>query len=60
LLGLIGFAPKLKRFRPHHWATAIALGLAVAIFSIMMIYSFTYANRYIGPKLDKIEAAAPK
>lgn len=60
LLGLIGFAPRLKRFRPHHWATAIALGVAVVVFSAMLVYSLKYAGRVFGPELRKIEDSAPK
>lgn len=34
LLGLVVVAPALHHFRPHHWATAVALVVAVAIFGV--------------------------
>jgi hypothetical protein len=45
LLALIVVAPELRRFRPHHWFTAVALALASLIFGIMLVDSFRYADR---------------
>lgn len=37
LLGLLIVAPSLRRFRPRHWATAIGLVAAVAIFGVLVL-----------------------
>ena len=44
-LGLIVVAPKLSRFRPRHWLTAGALAIALLIFGVMLVDSFSYAQR---------------
>jgi hypothetical protein len=59
LLGLIVAAPALKRFRPHHWATAVLLVVVVAVFAVALADSFRYAGRAIGPKLQQLEKSAP-
>jgi hypothetical protein len=60
VFGLIAFAPSLKRFRPYHWYTAIALTLALIVFAFLFIKSFRYAGKKIQPKLLDIESTAPK
>jgi hypothetical protein len=45
--GLIVVAPRLSRFRPHHWFTAGALILAMLIFGITLADSFKYAHRML-------------
>ena len=45
LLALIVVAPNLRRFRPHHWFTAVTLALASLIFGVMLVDSFRYADR---------------
>ncbi len=59
-LGLLAFATSLKRFRPRHWLTGIVIVLATIIFFFMLVKSFRYAGKIIQPKLEKIEATAPK
>ncbi len=59
-LGLIAFAPSIKKFKLHHWLTAIVILLALAIFAFMLIKSFSYVGKIIEPKLLKIETNAPK
>ena len=46
-LGLLAIAPRLSRFRPHHWFTAVALLLAVLVFGVMLADSFHYAHRIL-------------
>jgi len=60
LFGLIGFAPSLKRFRPHHWVTAIILVLAMGLFVLLFIDSFKYAGEKLGPRMHRMETAAPE
>ncbi|MFH1370659.1 MAG: hypothetical protein ABII09_05165 [Planctomycetota bacterium] len=57
---LIAFAPSLKRFRPHHWFTAIILLAVVVLFFIMLVKTYNYAGKTIGPKLHNMESVAPK
>lgn len=59
LLGLIAFAPTLKRFRPRHWWSAAIILVAVVIFALLLVESFQYARRVIGPHLHELEATAP-
>jgi hypothetical protein len=58
LLALVTVAPALARFRPSHWATAVALGVAVIIFGITLVDSFEYANRLL-IRIQVIEQSQP-
>jgi hypothetical protein len=60
LLALIASAPALNAMRPRHWATAVALVLAVCAFGVLLADSFKYAARRIGPALDNLERHAPQ
>jgi hypothetical protein len=57
---LIAFAPSLKRFRPHHWFTAVILIVVVALFFILLVKTYNYAGKTIAPKLHNMESVAPK
>ncbi len=59
LFGLIAFAPTLKRFRPHHWVTAIVLIITLVTFLLLFFKSFNYAGEKLGPKIQRIESTAP-
>lgn len=59
VFGLIAFAPSLKRFRPHNWVATVVIAIAVGIFFFMLIESFQYAGKIIGPKLHEIETTSP-
>jgi len=59
LLGIIAAAPAIRQFRPRHWTTAVALGIAAIVFAIMLRDSLRYAGRRIGPRLQTIESTAP-
>jgi hypothetical protein len=59
VLGLIAYAPTLRDFRPPHWWVTVGMGLAVSAFFVMLIESFHFAHRIIGPKLYQIEAHSP-
>jgi hypothetical protein len=60
LFGLIAYAPSIKKFRPRHWWSAVAVTLAVAVFFAMLMESFHYARRVMGPRLEEIESHAPR
>ncbi len=57
--GLMAYAPAFKKFRPRHWWSAVILAAALVVFSILLVESFRYAHRIIGPRLYEIEAASP-
>jgi hypothetical protein len=58
LLGLIVIAPAFRHFRPHHWATAAALCVAVIIFSVALLDFFRYADRLL-LRIHIIEKSQP-
>jgi hypothetical protein len=58
--GLLAFAPSLKKLRPHHLLTGIALLLITIIFFFMLVESFKYTRRIIRPRIEKMEITNPK
>jgi len=60
VLGLLAFAPDVKRFRPHHWWSAALLVVLVPLFFAMMIHSSKYAQKRLAPVFEKLEAGQPK
>ena len=54
LLGLVATSPALRQFRPRHWATAIALIATLALFGIVLLDSYRYAGRKLGPYLEQV------
>jgi hypothetical protein len=60
LLGLLAYAPAIRRFRPHHWITAMLIAVAAAAFFALLTESLKYANRVVAPKLHRIESTAPR
>jgi hypothetical protein len=59
MLGLIAFAPVLKKFRPRHWAIGLAIAIAVAIFVVLLGDLYQHAGRIVGPELRRIESSSP-
>lgn len=59
LFGLIAYAPAVKKFRPQHWWSVVILLLLLAVFLFLLVESFHYAHRIIGPRLYEIEADSP-
>jgi len=60
VLGLLAFAPNVKRFRPHHWWSTVLLMVLVPLFFAMMIHSSKYAQKRFGPLFEHLEAGQPK
>ena len=60
VFGLLAFAPSLKKFRPHHWITAIFLIVLLLIFVFLFVKSFKYAGEKLALKFYEIESTAPK
>src|SRR5688572_19946185 len=58
--GTIVYAPALKRFQPHNWVTAIVLAVAVALFGVTLVQSLRWADRDLGPELERLEQDAPR
>jgi hypothetical protein len=58
LLGLAAVAPALRRFRPHHWATAAMLAVAVVVFAILLVDSLQYADRLL-LRMEVVEESQP-
>jgi hypothetical protein len=58
LIALIAVAPELRRFRPHHWFTAVALALASLDFGMMLVDSLRYADR-LRLRILQLEDAQP-
>jgi hypothetical protein len=59
IFGLLAFAPSIRRFRPHHWLTAVVLLLLLVIFILMLVESLHYAGKIVQPKLLKMETKSP-
>jgi hypothetical protein len=60
LLGVIAFAPGLKRMRSHHWATAGVTAVAVVTFYWMLFKSLHLAEARVGPRLQELEESGPQ
>jgi hypothetical protein len=55
LIGLVAFAPSLKRLESHHiWAFVVVL-LAVVGFGAVVIISGGYIGNLVGPRLHELE-----
>lgn len=59
LLGLIAFAPSLKRFRPRHWAVVVFLVVATVGFVTLLIRSVWAVERKLLPRLEQLDAPSP-
>ncbi|MGZ4965004.1 MAG: hypothetical protein ACXWJB_14700 [Limisphaerales bacterium] len=55
VLGLIAFAPSLRRFEVKHLWGAIILGLAVAAFGYVLVLAGNEVGHLVGPKLHELE-----
>lgn len=58
VLGLATVSPSIGRFRPHHWITAAALLIVVAVFGVLLADSVRYADRLL-LRIQIIEASRP-
>ncbi len=60
LLGLVAAASSIRRFRPRHWVTAVALAVCLLLFAAAMMQSLGYAGRAFGPRLERLEESGPQ
>ena len=59
VLGLIAFAPEIKKFRPRHWWSAVLVLVSVVVFFLMMAESFQHVGQRMGPRLHELEQRSP-
>ena len=55
LIGLVGFAPELKRLEARHFRGFIVLLLAVLAFGIVIVIAGGYLGNLVGPRLRELE-----
>jgi hypothetical protein len=55
VLGLIAYAPAMRRFRPRHWATATIVAVMTAAFFVLLIDSFHHITSRVGPHLRRLD-----
>jgi hypothetical protein len=58
LLALATVAPSMRRLRPHHWLTAAMLLIVVAVFGVLLVDSFRYADKLL-LRIQIVEASRP-
>jgi hypothetical protein len=58
VLGLITYAPSMRRFEVKHLWGAIILGLAVLGFCYVLILAGNEIGNLVGPKLHELEASS--
>jgi hypothetical protein len=58
LLCLAAVAPAWPRLRPHHWATAATLVVAVVVFAVLLVDSLRYADRLL-LRIQIVEQSRP-
>lgn len=56
LIGLVAFAPSLKRFEKEHFWSFIVLVLLVAGFGVVLFISSNYIGNVVGPRLHDLES----
>ena len=60
VLALIAYGSTIRKWRPQHFITLIALVLVLAAFGYEMKKSLVWANRRFGPELYKLEEKGPQ
>ncbi len=60
LLGLVAFAPPVRRFRPRHWWTAAVAVVLTVVFFILLKDSLRFAEDVARPRLRQFELGRPK
>ena len=59
VLGLIAYGSTIRKWRPHHFVTLIALILALGAFALILKKSLRWADHDFGPRLYEMETAGP-
>jgi hypothetical protein len=55
IIGLIAYAPSLKRLESHHWWGFVAVLVAVAGFVVVVLAAGGYIGGLVGPALRELE-----
>lgn len=58
ILGLIAYAPSLRRFEVKHLWGVIVLCLAVAAFGYVLVLAGNHVGHLVGPKLRELELSS--
>jgi len=59
VLALIAYGASIRRWRPHHIVTAIALIVALCVFGFALKKSLVWAQLRFGPELYHLETHGP-
>jgi hypothetical protein len=59
LLALIAYGSTIRKWRPHHLITVIALLIVLGIFGYLLHDSMKWANRRFAPGLYRLEEQSP-
>ena len=59
VLALIAYGSTIRKWRPKHLITAVALIVALCAFGFMLHKSMKWADQRIGPKLFQLEEKGP-
>ena len=59
VLALFALAPSPRQIGPRGWMTVVVLALVLGVFAGLLAESFKYADRRLGPRLIRLEEAAP-
>jgi hypothetical protein len=59
VLALIAYGSTIRKWRPQHVATLIALIIALVVFGFVLTKSLKWADRSIGPRLYELEMGGP-
>jgi hypothetical protein len=59
VLALVAYGSTLRRWRPRHFITVVALVAALGVFGYALKYSMKWADQHIGPKLYDLEERGP-
>jgi hypothetical protein len=59
VLALIAYGSTIRKWRPKHVITAVALIVALSVFAMVLNHSLKWADQTIGPKLYQLEQSGP-
>jgi len=59
LLALIAYGSTIRRWRPRHVITAVALLVVLGVFGFVLARSLKWAHMHVGPKLYQMEEEGP-
>jgi hypothetical protein len=58
LIGLVAYAPSLKRFESHHFWGFIALVAVVIGFGVVVVVAGDHLGNMVGPRLHELEMSS--